>query len=326
MKFLVTGGEQRRLAVWGEEWHVYRQAVLLRIDWESGALQRVLEYESPLDCIPGDNSAVVFKAASLHTDRLYLCTQTEVLIYEYPSLRLIHRVSLPCFNDNHHVDVIKGRLAVVSTGLDMVVFLDDRYQPVEYINVLGRKPWEKFSSSVDYRLVESTKPHDSHPNYIFEIDDEVWVTRFEQKDAVCLRDQTKRIDIGIERPHDGRVVGDHVFFTTVNGTVCVAHKHTLKIEAVYDLKQAYEQSNPLGWCRGVHVEGDRLFVGFSSLRNTKLRENLAWIKGGFKTDKDKIRAMPTRLVEYDTSTRSVLKELPLSDAKMDAVFSIHKIV
>lgn len=325
MKFLVVGGEQRSSAVWHEEWQHYQKALALTVDWPSGKVERTLEYASEPQYLASDKANVLFKAGSLQGDKLYLCTQTEVMIYAYPSLKLLQHISLPCFNDLHHVAMIGGRLAVVSTGLDMVVFLDENCRPAEYRNVLGKEPWNRFSPDIDYRKLETTKPHESHPNYIFEIDGEPWVSRFEQKDAVCLNDLSKRIDIGIERIHDGLVHGDQVYFTTVNGTVCVANKNTYKVDAVYDLNEAYSEPNPLGWCRGLHVEGDRLFVGFTAIRSTKLRENLAWIKKGFKKSVDELRAMPSRVVEYDTKTRSVVKEVNVADAGMAAIFSILKV-
>lgn len=325
MKFLIVGGEQRPSAVWRDEWQHYQKALALTVDWSSGKMERILEYASEPQYLASDKANVLFKAGSLQGDKLYLCTQTEVLIYAYPSLRLLQHISLPCFNDLHHVAMIGGRLAVVCTGLDMVVFLDDHYHPVEYRNVLGKEAWHRFSPEIDYRLWETTKPHESHPNFIFEIDGEPWVSRFEQKDAVCLNDLSKRIDIGIERIHDGVVQGDYVYFTTVNGTVCVANKNTYKVEAVYDLNQVYRETHPLGWCRGLHVEGDHLFIGFTAIRSTKLRENLAWIKHGFKKSIDDMRALPARVVEYDMSNRSILKEINVVEAGMAAIFSIIKV-
>lgn len=324
MKLLIVGGEQRSDAVWREEWQHYQKALVLMVDWASGKAEQILEYVSPPQYMASGKANVLFKAGSLRGDRLYLCTQTEVLIYAYPSLRLLQHISLSCFNDLHHVAMIGGHLAVVSTGLDMVLFLDDHYQPVSYHNVFGKKPWHKFSPDIDYRKWETTKPHEAHPNFIFEIDGEPWVSRCEQKDAVCLNDFSKRIDIGIERIHDGAVHGDHVFFTTVNGMICVANKTTYKVDAVYDLNKAFQQANPLGWCRGLHVEGDRLFVGFTAIRSTKLRENIAWIKQGFKKSIDEMRAFPARVVEYDMNTRSIVKEVQVAEAGMAAIFSIHK--
>ena len=324
MKFIVTGGGQRKGAVWSNEWNHYEQAIAVSIDWSEKIVNRVIEYSSPDEVIAEKGANIVFKAGSLIDGKLYLCTQTEVLIYEFPSFKLLKYISLPCFNDLHHVTKVGDKIAVVSTGLDMLVLLDSRDIPSDYYNALGKDAWKKFSRDVDYRKVLTTKPHESHPNFVFEINNEIWVSRFEQRDAVCITDLSKHIDIGIERIHDGVVKDDYVYFTTINGTVCVVNSDTYKLEEIYDLNDAYNVPNPLGWCRGLHVDDGRFFIGFSALRSTKLRENLAWIKKGFKKSKKEMRAMPTRIAEYDIKSRTIVSELNLSNIGMDAVFSILK--
>lgn len=44
--------------------------------------------------------------------------------------------------------------------------------------------------------VLTTKPNISHPNFVFTIKNDVWVTRWLLKDAVCFNKQDKRIHIG----------------------------------------------------------------------------------------------------------------------------------
>ena len=82
--------------------------------------------------------------------------------------------------------------------------------------VLGNNAWDRFSHSVDYRKV-STKPHLSHPNFVFEISDDVWVTRLRQRDAICLTRPAEPININLERPHDGLLHESLLYFTTVDG-------------------------------------------------------------------------------------------------------------
>jgi hypothetical protein len=205
----------------------------------------------------------------------------------------------------------------------MVVTLDRDLRPVEYTNVLGRQPWWKFSPGEDYRKVATTKPHESHPNYLFESNEQLWVTRFEQRDAVCLRDPQKRIEIGGERVHDGFVKGDEVYFTTVDGTIVVANRNTHKVEDVFDINIADGRPNPLGWCRGLHIEGSTAYVGFSSLRSTPFRENLAWLKRGrFSTKLVDERTLPPRIVEYNLRSREISREFELASCGVAAVFGM----
>ncbi len=323
MHFLVMGGKQRMSAVWKQKWFAYERALLLRLDTTTGKVETLIEYESPDECTAGKDASICFKAGSIYDKELYLCTSTEVLSFRLSDFSRTHRISLPCFNDLHHVWRKGDRTYIVSTGLDMVVTLDAQFRPVEYVNVLGKDPWCRFSPSEDYRKFVTTKPHESHPNYIFELNHEIWVTRFEQRDAVCLAAPQKRIVIGGERVHDGFVIDDRVYFTTVDGTIVVTDGRTQEIEDVFDINLADDRPNPLGWCRGLHIEGNTAYVGFSSLRSTPFRENLAWLKRGrFNTTMESQRPLPPRVVEYDLRTRTITNEFGFSNCGLAAVFSM----
>ena len=118
---------------------------------------------------------------------MYLCTQTEVLICDFPSFAIRKIISLPFFNDLHHVAVaLDGRLFVAVTGLDAVAELAPDGTLLRLQSVADGSVWDRFSKTVDYRKVATTKPHLSHPNFVFFLDGEPWVTRFQQCDAVPL--------------------------------------------------------------------------------------------------------------------------------------------
>ena len=169
--------------------------------------------------------AVLFKSATLRWNKLYTCTSTEVLVYELPSFRLDLYISLPCFNDLHRVcPTQQGTLLVVVTGLEMVVEITTTGSIVKEWNVLGEDSWARFSRQTDYRKVPTTKPHRSHPNHVLVLDQEVWVTRLHQRDAICLTSPGPRIDIAVQRPHDGYIFGDRIYFTTVDDDVVIASR------------------------------------------------------------------------------------------------------
>src|SRR3974377_142203 len=92
----VVGGEQRGVPHIAREWKLYQKALVVKT--EAGRVERVLEYESPPEHCPDDLPCIVFKAASIRNDRAYLCTQTEILICEFPSFAIRNVISLPCFN------------------------------------------------------------------------------------------------------------------------------------------------------------------------------------------------------------------------------------
>ncbi len=114
----IVGGEQRGVPHWTKEWKLYKQALVVAC--EAGRLQRVLAYQSPPEHCADDQPSIVFKASSIAGDRAYLCTQTEVLVCDFPSFTIKQVISLPCFNDVHHVAVAPdGRLFTIAvTGLD----------------------------------------------------------------------------------------------------------------------------------------------------------------------------------------------------------------
>jgi hypothetical protein len=318
----VTGGRQRKGAVHLEEWLRYEQAILLEVDLASGEARPVASHEPAPAALP-EGGSVLFKSAFVSDERMYVCTQTEVVVFSLPGFEELHRVSLPCFNDLHHVrPATNGNLLVVSTGLDMIVEVTTGGERVREWNVLGEDPWGRFSREVDYRQVLTTKPHHAHPNHVFLYGEELWATRFLQKDAVSLSNPGRRIDIGIGHPHDGLVRGDSVFFTTVNGYVVRANLATLEVERVFSLAEATDPDMALGWCRGLEILPDgRMAVGFTRLRPTRFRENLQWMKRQLGLDETGRR--PSRIAIYDPTGERLISEVNLEPWGVNVVFSVH---
>ena len=318
----VLGGKQRRLLLKAEEeWNLYESALILELDTTSGAVQTCVEYRSPIEVRAHEHSSSIFKSGTLVNDTLYACTNTEILVYKLPQFEQINYISLPCFNDVHHVTPASdGTLLVVSTGLDMVVRLTPQGELIEQWDVLGAPPWQRFSREIDYRKVESTKPHQSHPNFVFELGRDVWVTRLYQRDAICLTDREKRIDIALEFPHDGLVRGREIYFTLVDGRVVVANTDTLAIDSVFDLKIMDDPNALLGWCRGVLPAAEQqLWVGFTRVRKTRFQENVQWVKRVFK---EGMVERPTHISLYDIAQGRCLQEFDLEVHGMNIIFSI----
>jgi len=316
----VVGGQQRepRPLLATPTWYEYHKGLVLDVEVGSGRARTCVEYVSPPDVRAEGNPQILFKCASLECDRLYLCTHSEVLIFQLPDFQRVGYISLPRFNDLHHVrPTPDGTLVIANTGLDAVVEVTLDGQVVREWAVLGGDVWDRFSRDVDYRKVASTKPHMAHPNYTFYVDDELWVTRFEQKDAISLTQPGRRIDIGVERIHDGVVRGDHIYFTSVKGDVVIANARTLLVERIIDLNTFHPEGTLLGWCRGLRVDDDgHVWVAFSHIRPTKFRENIGWVAHRFR------RATPTHVGLYDLDAQKCLAEVELESHGMDAVFSV----
>lgn len=319
----VIGGRQqspRPILADDQNWYAYQKGIIVRVNFDHGVIkpdiETCVEYVSPPEVrAPGD--PILFKAGTFQDGRLYVCTQTEILIYTLPGFDRVGYLSLPFFNDVHHVcPTPEGNLLVAVSGLEMVLEIDVQGQILRAWNVLGEDPWGRFSKEIDYRRGVNLKPHRAHPNHVFYVGDDIWVTRFEQKDLLCLTRPDLRLDIGIERVHDGVYHNGRIYLTTVNGNLVIANPHSLVIENVVDLKSMHYEDTLLGWCRGLMLEGDNVWVGFTRIRPTKFREAVSWVRKGFN------RELPTHIACYDLVHQRFLAGIDVERFGLNAVFSI----
>jgi hypothetical protein len=316
--FYVVGGRQRAprsVLEQVEAWQGYDQGLVLHVEAESGEVSTAFTYVSPPDVV-ADDGAVSFQASTLHDGLLYTCTETEVMVYTLPGFERLEYVSLPCFNDVHHVRrSLRGNFLVANAGLEMVVEVTPQGEIVEALSTLGEDPWAGFDRTVDYRKID-TKPHRAHPNYVFYLGEEVWATRFEQGDAISLSPAGRSVDVSSERIHDGLLHEGRIYFTTVDGKIVVVDAHSLERLETIDLTGFHRDRSLLGWCRGILVDGDRLWVGFSRIRPTRFRANVGWASRGFRHSK------PTHIACYDLARRECLTEIDLEPAGLSALYSI----
>lgn len=315
----VTGGRHKPVGLRArEEWVTFENGLILRVDPARGDVKCSVEYTTPESSCAKDGS-ITFESGTLQGDLLYTCTRTEAMVYRIPTFDLVRYVTLPSFNDVHHVrPTAAGNLLVTSTGLDMVIEVDRGGKVLREWDVLEGRTWTRFSSDIDYRRVLTTKPHLSHPNYTFFLDGEVWVTRAVQRDAYCLTNRTAPIDLGPEVPHDGEVRGDRIYFTTVNGAIIIVNAKTRKRERIVDLNKLDNSRGSLGWCRGAaFVDESLVWVGFSRLRKTRFKENTRWVKDFIKG-----KQMPTHLALYDITAEKRLAVIDLEPYGMHVVFGI----
>lgn len=315
----MIGGQQREprsLLTEGQSWYDYKKGVILHVNTETCEVKQVMEYTSPSTaCAEGD--PVLFKSGTRVGNLLYTCTQTEILIWSLPTWEQVGYVSLPCFNDVHHVTpTAEGNLLIANSGLEMVLEVTPTGQILNEWNVLGEEPWENFSKEIDYRKGISTKPHRAHPNYVFYVGDDIWATRFELKDAICLTRPERSIPLSVERVHDGFEHAGMIYFTAVNGHIIIVDPQTLEITNKIDLNELNSANSLLGWCRGILLEQGQAWVGFSRIRPTKFRETVSWVRQGFQ------HSMPTRIECIDLARGEKLAEVDLEPFGLNAVFSI----
>lgn len=320
-KLLLTGGIEKPQK--NDEWSGFKNGIALELDVQTGHCKRVIEYFSPEGNRPAKpDCSVLFKSGDIQDSELVVTTQTEVLIYALPKYDLVNSYSLKVFNDVHHAKKIaNGNLLVCATGLDAVFAINKAGDIVEQWSTTEDDIWSKFSENEDYRKVLTTKPHSSHPNFCFDFQDEKFVTRFKQKDAISLTGD-KRFDIGVGGPHDGFVLGNEVYFTTVNGFIIGFNIETTDKILVADLND-YEENKKrnLGWCRSLLMcNKEEAIVGFSRIRTSKFSDYLSWVKE--KTGAGTTNAFPTRIVKYNLKEKRIDWTVNIEDFDMNAVFSI----
>jgi hypothetical protein len=319
----VIGGRQRELRpihAANRVWNGYQNGIILEVEPATQHAEVRMLYTSPPDVCADEDPEILFHAGTIQNDVLYTCSGTEVLTFSLPSFKMLDYISLPYFNDVHHVrPTPKGNLLAASAGLELVIEFTHEGEIINLWNVLGEDPWQRFSKDVDYRKIGSTKPHHSHPNFTFYLNDDIWATRFHQGDAICLTQPNLRIQVSNERIHDGLVHEGYIYFTVVSGKVVVVNAQTLQIEDIVHLNTMVPEGTLLGWCRGILIDDCGMWVGFSRIRPTKFRENVAWVARGFRS------ALGTRIAHYDLVRKRCIEEVDLEQAGLNAVFSVFPV-
>lgn len=318
--FLVLGASSHADAARRPEGARHARAIVGLVDADRGTYQELFAYESPSSIRP-PGGAMRFGAGCLEGTLLWTCTPTEVVAFELPSFRKTCSISLPWFNDLHHVVRYHDGLLVVATGVDRVIHCDLQGRILRVWHVLDGEVSPELLPEQDYRMLGSTKPHRAHPNYAFVANDAIWATRFEQRDAACLTEPGRVLTLGGERPHDGRVGGDEVTFTTVDGHIVVVHLSSLEVRR-FDLQAMSGETASLGWCRGLSVPAaGATVVGFSRLRPTRLRENLRWLKhrAGLRRSPGNL---PSRVVGFDLEARAMAFAVEVERHGLNVIFDI----
>jgi hypothetical protein len=178
---------------------------------------------------------------------------------------------------------------------------------IRHFSTVKNADIKKYQSEIDYRQIENTKPHLTHPNFGFVLNNKLWVTRCDTMDAICLEDDSLRIDIGQNLVHDGVIYKNSIYFTNIDGQVQVFDTETRKLKLTSDLNQFIPDLK--GWCRGVlPVSANLVLVGFSKNRASKKLSATAHSYG--------------KIILIDILKHQKVWEVNTSDLGLDAIFSI----
>jgi hypothetical protein len=317
MKFLVSGANPKKNYFKEKEGFKYKEAFLILLDWERKKNQKVILYKSPE--IHREKSAThMFKTGTLLGTTLIVPTCTEILFIDIKNFLIQKTISLPSFNDLHHVNILKDYLYIANTGAECIQVVNFEGRLLNEYPMAKNPTWKSFKEGTDLRFVGPTKPHETHINHVFFINEVPWVTRFQQRDAIALHDPSKKINLsfGNGKPHDGLVKGDFIYFTLTDGHIVIINKKTLKDEDIINLNSISENNLQLGWCRGIEVIDNNAFVGFSRIRKSKFRDYGSWILHGKKK-------LPARISQYDIIGKKLINEVKIQ-SKGAAIFTIRQ--
>ena len=158
---------------------------------------------------------------------------------------------------------------------------------------------------------------------MFWINDNPWVTRCTQEDAVMLSDTSKRIDISGPNKeisvHDGIVRGNRVYFTTVDAHIVIADTQTFEVLETINISAIEGLKTIRGWCRGLYIQDDIFYIGFSRLRKTKQSNKISWIKN-LATGRTLVEECS--VLAFDITKRKIINSYSIPDAMIDAIYSI----
>ena len=292
---------------------------LLLLNTSNGEVERELAPSAAIGVVPAGDEHREFTASVRLGDVLWQPTRTALTWISLPTLEIVDQFAHPYFHDVHDVCPLPdGGFAVSASGVESVLVFSAQRELVAHHD-LGSVPFKDRYPAGDLRRVpaDQFKPHSHHPNHVFALNGTLWATVFTQQEAVELGGGA-RIALPEGPPHDGRLREGVLWFTTVTGHVIGVDPNTLERVVHLNLNELIAAPGVLGWCRGIEVVGDRMFVGFTMLRKTASRELLRWLVKGAAGVK-----LPTRVVELDWPRRAVVQEFVVGNSAGGTIYSIN---
>lgn len=302
----------------------FQKAVIQIIDWKRKKVLKEIEYAPPKEHL-GKDLSIQFKGAYIYGIFYYVVTNTEVLCYNLNTWILEDIISLPCFNDLHGVMRKDDLLYIVNTGLEVIQVFDLKKRKIinEY-NMASTPTYERFDPYTDYRQIATTKPHEAHVNHVFNIDDNIWATRGQKRDAISL-DSSDQIELPpsvngekIILCHDGIIRFDKLYFTTVDAHIIAYDPTNKELLDDLDVRKINNTKYNLGWTRGLEIVGENAFLGLSKMRPTTFKQYTSWFVRNKKND------MPSSIIQIDMNKTYIEDYYIMENYKGHAIFTILK--
>lgn len=290
------------------------------LDLPSGEVFDLLAPDVPAHH-PGKDEHGEFTCSRLYGSVLLQCTRTGVVWIDLATRKIIKELSHPLLHDVHdaliHPD---GSLSIASTGLDSICHFHRDGTLLAHHHV-GFSPFkERFGAHTDFRDLpfRTFKPHEVHPNHLTWYKDELWFTGLETQTFAPVGGGHPGLHLQEGLPHDGLQFGDELWFTTVNGYVLAYDTDTLRRTRRLHLPSLMPRKGQMGWIRGLAKYGQRLFVGMTLLRTSRIRERFRewWLDTAYPRH-------PTQVIEVDLNTNRVVATYPVGNPKGGTLYSLH---
>jgi len=244
---------------------------------------------------------------------LWQASHTAVLRIDPDTLGVVDRWSHPWFHNLHSVTPRPdGGFVVTATSTDRLLWHDAAGTLERTTALAPRRLPPGDLRGLDHDVF---KPHRLHPNHATFADGTLWVTCFQTRECRAL--DGRALALPEAMPHDGRLRGGWLWFTQVTGRVVAVDPRTRERAVDLDLAALTGERRMLGWCRGLDVVGDRLFVGFTMLRRPRHREVLRMLWRGLRGEK-----LPTRVVELDWPRARVVRQIEVGNAAGGTIYGV----
>lgn len=302
---------------------------VLELDPADGTVREVLHFQPPASLtVPAKGLTGAALVDGDGQQQLLVCGSAAVFRFDARNLALTGTLALPSFNDLHGVHVHGDRMYVVNTGLDCVdVFTTDgsflgshsfEAAWLHHRRIEGEVPdradwarvhqggWSDQDHGFDpqrgggaYYREERATPFNRrqqrdfvHPNHVVVHNGHVLVTSLVRKSVIDVGDWRDAFKFR-SPPHDGTVRDGRFYVTRVDGFVeAQALDAPGASPLVFDATSAGGVS---GWCRGLLLTDEAMWVGFTEIRE---RPGHAW-------DRGPLRDTTTAVVVFDRASGHV---------------------
>lgn len=210
----------------------------------------------------------------------------------------------PSFNDLHHISIYNNRIYIVNTGFDRIEVYDINFnylggynlEPIwvsckRYYGINPtRKSWEDAfrirHTGINSRIIDDGPPRGEyytsnknlkefhqqkkidfiHPNHISFLDDNILITRFNDRTIQNLKDWQIIIKDIPGFPHDGKVFDNLFWITCTNGFILGYDIYdNIPSGKIVEKINIFNHTSHIGWLRGLLIKKDLFIVALTKI-------------------------------------------------------------